>query len=382
MILSLFYFILPVLCFLANYIKETYNSKLLKIFLLVIIILFQCCGYMTGSDWRQYEEAYNSPNIDYYWWWEPSFRNLVYFSKHILNLDFWSFIIFIKIICFISVLFLFKTLTKQFWLVMTFFLLTNSNYLFIDNPLRNLIAYALFWSSILAFFYNRIILSFVLYVISILFHTSIILTVPLIILFLIHRRMSFNKSLCLYFLWFIVFNNYIIKNIALFLLKMMNTTKGVGYLSEASGGNMFGSNLSIKFILYLFIVFLIIKHKKILFINNSKNKDLISLSFLFILSCRLSSSIPILSRISNCFEPFFLISVANTIRVLNLKERHFWAFLIFLLLSFSTYRIISSTHVYVPYTNYFQFLILEDRKLDFNYRSRFNYINSPFIKKK
>ena len=53
-----FFFFFLILFFSLN--KKVGRTKSLDIILLVILCIFLCMGYMTGSDWRQYEPQYNS----------------------------------------------------------------------------------------------------------------------------------------------------------------------------------------------------------------------------------------------------------------------------------------------------------------------------------
>ena len=83
---------------------------------------FLCLGYMTGSDWRQYEVRYESltqegiPVIEFGW----------YFYQYVfkfIGIKFWHFFIFTKIICFaISINFLrkYSMLSTQYYLTTSF----------------------------------------------------------------------------------------------------------------------------------------------------------------------------------------------------------------------------------------------------------------------
>ena len=83
--------------------KKAENTKIIFNLLLLLLGIFLCFGYMTGSDWRVYEQLYNSLN----------FSNLLENVKGFefgypitqiifksLGFSFWPFFIILKIICF------------------------------------------------------------------------------------------------------------------------------------------------------------------------------------------------------------------------------------------------------------------------------------------
>ena len=46
-------------CFFATFLKD----KKIKTFILIGLALFLCAGYMCGTDWRNYEYAYNHSSL-------------------------------------------------------------------------------------------------------------------------------------------------------------------------------------------------------------------------------------------------------------------------------------------------------------------------------
>lgn len=70
-------------------------------------------------------------------------------------------------------------------------------------------------------------------------------------------------------------------------------------------------------------------------------------------------SFGILFRYGFFFALHFSIAVFMFLPVLKTQMRVMYKFAIFLLISYSTFSIINSNKVYIPYTNYFMYLFNE-----------------------
>ena len=101
----------------------------------------------TGSDWRQYEPMYNEidfHNLFYNYFAEPGYYIYMLIFKF-MHFSFWNFFILTKVIIFFLCARIINEYVPEFrFLVWMFFLPWFGFYLFIDNPMRNLIAVAIF----------------------------------------------------------------------------------------------------------------------------------------------------------------------------------------------------------------------------------------------
>lgn len=109
----------------------------------VLLCLFLCFGYMTGTDWRVYEDIYthiNFNNLFYNYFQEPGYY-IYMLPFRFLNIDFFVFFIFTKVLCYITIVCKLITYCERFkYIGLMYFIPCYGFYLFIDNPMRNLIA--------------------------------------------------------------------------------------------------------------------------------------------------------------------------------------------------------------------------------------------------
>ena len=57
------YFIPIIICFVSQFFKELSDNHKWYLILGVLLCLFLCFGYMTGTDWKVYEYMYD--NLDF-----------------------------------------------------------------------------------------------------------------------------------------------------------------------------------------------------------------------------------------------------------------------------------------------------------------------------
>lgn len=94
----------------------TYKRPDKRIFELVVLLVcfIICFGYMTGSDWRAYEEIYNSYKEPNNFYWRFLFVEPLYLCFNIIGneaqLNFWTFYLIIKVLIFYKVISIFGTI--------------------------------------------------------------------------------------------------------------------------------------------------------------------------------------------------------------------------------------------------------------------------------
>ena len=140
-----------VFSFLSQFSTQLRVNKQWKFLFLFLLGVFLCSGYMTGTDWRSYEPMYEKidfSNLFFDYYAEPGYYIYMLLFK-MFGIGFWPFFIFTKVICY--VIFIKKLIYysgKYFYLSLTFFIPWFGIYLFIDNPMRNLLAITVFICSI------------------------------------------------------------------------------------------------------------------------------------------------------------------------------------------------------------------------------------------
>lgn len=99
----------------------------------VLLCLFLCFGYMTGTDWRVYEDIYthiNFNNLFYNYFQEPGYY-IYMLPFRFFNIDFFVFFIFTKVLCYISIINKLITYCEQYRYIGLMYFYTMLRFLFI-----------------------------------------------------------------------------------------------------------------------------------------------------------------------------------------------------------------------------------------------------------
>ncbi|MDM1139255.1 EpsG family protein [Empedobacter sp. R132-2] len=351
------------------------NDKLKKILTNIVVIIigvFLCFGYMTGSDWMVYEAVYEDNSLHIFF--EPGYvllMNIAYFFK----LDFFTFLILTKLFCYYVIVKIIKKHTgDQFLIAFSFFISMFGFYLLIDNPLRNLIAIVVFLLSIVFFEKKKFFYFFLCGALAVSFHKSallIFLVMPLLNLSLKrYSRILLIVSIVLLVLGvsglFISIFTLVSESIP-FFNKFSDS-----YLSEENE-YIIRSSLNMKSILFLLFFTFVIVVKKNKFKEDSDllYKLFLMYAVLFIITI----FVPIFERFTFYFFPFFVIIFIKSSKHLKPSNvLNFFAILI-LTIVFNTHTLIMNKVVYLPYSNYLNYIF--ENKPSYQYRINYNQKNSP-----
>ena len=378
----LVYVLLIILIFLSPTIKYTRNSLEWYYFIVILSMVFYCFGYMTGSDWRSYEIMYEDAN----WvglsnparYIEPGYYLIMLLAKT-LHLDFWTFFIFIK--CFIFLFFtnlIKKCSGSYFYYSYATFLGVSGLYLFIDNPMRNLIAISIFYLA-LKNAVNRHFWRFIGWVLfASTIHFSALALIPVYWLF------AYRVKNVYLFASFVTINViFLIKKefVDSIILNVVSQIPILGlkvaeyFLTESPYS--LGKILSPKMLIYSFLFVMLLRTRR--YIENGYNgKLLFNASVFFLLFYRISLSYSILFRFNMYFEVFFILGICLLIGKIVMSARKYYIFFLMLFTLYSMCSMITTTTVYVPYTNYLEYMF--SPKPSFGYRSAYNERNSPYHK--
>lgn len=372
------YFSVLFVCLFVSF-SSIGKSQRIKRLLFFSIAIFFCFGYMTGSDWRNYET--------YYSWLgkggtggiliEPGY---LYLSElfHYLGVPFWPFFISLKLAAFCCLLkFLRKYSSGNQVLSVTFFLFVSGLFLFIDNPMRNLLAICISYYSY-HFLEERHLGKFILLVLlAVLFHTSAVLLLLIAPFYPI--KMSNLKLLLL----FLVFNIFIVLFYEFIVLKLIGAfsfipiieTKLLLYFVDGSGLEN-NRLISLGFIVQ-FIFFLLLLYKRKQIENLPYGMLIFWGAICYIFLYRIASIVSIFYRLQLYMSIFYAVGIcyvfSSFVRKSNKKV---YAVFLICYLCYSTYALVTSSYKYVPYTNYISYMFSPE--LSFEYRANYNFVNSPY----
>ncbi|MDM1094749.1 EpsG family protein [Myroides odoratimimus] len=352
-------------------------NKLVSNIVVVVVGFFLCMGYMTGSDWVNYEIVYEDPSLHIFY--EPAYvllMNIGYFFK----LEFFPFLILIKFFCyFILVKNIKKYCVDSFLLAFPLFVSFFGLYLFIDNPLRNLIAIVIFVNALPYFLQKRYKLYFFYFFIALSFHKSAALAFffPFLLL------LPFQKLKKVLFTSLVVFvglgvTGMFTKLFTLIISFIPFFNKfSESYLEEGSDYIMRDS-LNAKSVIFIILFIIVLLRDKY-----QKNKDespLYKFFLLYMVLFIVTVFVPIFDRFTFYFSIYFVIVLSNkAITFANTTRLNYYALLIMIVVM-NTHTMIMNKYVYLPYTNYVSYMFKE--KPSFTYRSSYNYKYSPAINRK
>lgn len=341
--------------------------------------IFLCFGYMTGSDWRVYEVYYYDLTWGDLYPGEPGYFIYMLIMKQ-LGFSFWPFFILTKCVCYvIFVNFLYCFCRDYFLLCFAMFVAAPGLFLFIDNPMRNLIAIAFFLLSVKQMFQGKKAKSVILLIIASTFHVTAFLMFFLYPLFKV--RIKSKYLICFIVAFFIIMSpgstfvqDFLLDN---FVEIPYIGNKIVAYfiwLSEENVGAVFSLGFVTKVV---FAILLFVFRKEIE--QQPHGVFLFNASFLYLILYRLGLSIVIFQRLPLYLSLFYLITSVSIISFVAEKFRSLYrVYLILFFVLIQGYVIITSSFKYVPYSNYLFYL---DQDISYGIRENYNHKNSPFKEK-
>jgi hypothetical protein len=356
---------------LLSYIHNEYY-KIEKLGLEYIIVAFACIiycsGYMTGSDWRNYELIYR--NIT----WENAIlqpkENGFYLYMCLfksLNIGFFPFLIFSKVVVF---LILVKTVidisnNDIFALFLLFGFANISLFIFVSNPLRFMIALGIVCLSYKYMIEDHIIKFLILILIAISFHISSIIMIP--IYFIKNIKISSRAIIILFTIYYIAFSPTILLSVLEFLSKLSPIIGVVlfSYIKKTQDMNysLFTIGSMINYILFLLIMY---KSDKIFQLKNGRKIFIYTIIYFILI--KLGSTMVTIARLALFVAPFALVSISVSLR--NLVDKNIAKAFIIIYILLSSSKNIYNSYAYYPYTNYF--INLYKGELPYEYRSNYN----------
>ncbi len=371
-----FYFLSYFLFFILS-ITNLNSNKRLRYFLYTILGLFLCFGFFCGSDWRSYEIFYN--DIKY-----KDFSNLKYYEEFgftlymklfsSLNIDFWDFTVITKSLCYIVfIATIEKYLNKFSSIAIMYFVPCFGFYLFIDCPFRNLIAITIFLLSIKYLIQKKklIYISFICLAATFHFSAFIFFLLP----FLFEKKISSKIWIILFITIYILFTPEFIKPIIRLIGNIVPYVelKFNGYVgndSEFASGKIFSIGMLIPIVFFI----LFVKYRKSIE-DNKLGIPIFNMTMLYLLFYRLAVSIEIFYRFQLYVSLFFCIAMVLLLLAIKKSMRTFCILAYFLIASIGMLKL-TSDYRYIPYTSYIPYIFTDYPT--YEYRSSYNFINSPY----
>ena len=353
-------------------------SPFVKYCILAYIAVFMCAGYMCGSDWRSYETKYLTYRLDDMLE-EPGFPCLSITARNI-GLSFWPFVIAVKFLCLLA----FYKYIKQYatdsnlYLALLFFFSFYGIYLLIDAPMRNLCAIAIFLWGLLLEKKNKWYPWF-LSLIAIGFHVSAV--VGILYLVLRNYRISSWIYLGAYIVAVIISlkSDYINDNAGNTLIgQILFADKIERYIENGFGGESVASSaLSLGEILKIFLFFVVLLCRK--YIERLNNGVLIftGAMFFFIIA-KMGAAIDVLMRFGCFFAVYYALALCYASEAFFKPYKKMFRTCVVLLAVLQTCLTVRVDYRFVPYTNYFEYLLFHDNMPSYNYRSDYNFKNTPY----
>lgn len=373
----LIYYGSVLICFVATFLKD----KKIKLFILIGLMIFLCAGYMCGTDWRSYEYAYNhsslaSVNQEIF---ERGYSYLQAIC-HTLGINFWIFHIALKSIIFLSLCYFVRTFKQNLFLFWFLFLPDMGIYLFIDCPFRNLLAAGGFFGAVKLLVNRKLALFLFITILLAQIHTSAYF---LIIVYLCANLNIKNKYIVLLFF----LSNLLAYRLDLITDYIILPLLGIdGYLGTRIRNyfmqdEFWTSTVNLGTIYRVICLIIVLYYRNTIENNSNYGRYIFNLTILFFMIYPFGVSMKMIQRFMFYTMPFFILSIEiifQDIKLLSMSFQKKMLFMLFFLWGMLVlYKNLTNDYRYIPYTNYFQYIIDSP---DFAYRSNYNVKNSPYGK--
>lgn len=340
------------------------NTEVLIIVVFISAFIF-CGGYMTGSDWRNYEILYNEADWSLLSTYDSEKGFYIYMClMKSIGFAFFPFLILSKFVVFIIITRFILCYATNFYHAFAIFLMTRGMTIFIDNPLRYMIALGFVIYAIEAVILNKRRRFFIFCLLAFTFHVSSVIVIFTIFFYRIRlkKKILIISYLILFFLINPINAIYFIDTFYPDLALVLGTYYKRAGVIEFS---LFSVGRVVYFILFLLVVF---NREKV--IDRKYGEQLYSIAIVFFFYNVIAYALPTLHRLAMYYNPVFAI-VLSIVLVSLLNLRLLFNSLVFLyfIVSFSANMYVS--YAYLPYSNYFVHILL-GKEYSFDFRSTYN----------
>lgn len=345
--------------FLCFAVDSKVKNPTIKKLCIVWIFVFFCFGYMTGSDWRQYERDYEN---DFYEWYTLRLEyGSYYVFKFFKNIgcDFWIFTGLFKILYLLSVVSLAGFFTEKKWSVVGMYAIVDVFlFVIIECPFRFMLSLTAVNFALLLLLKKRYAYALMLSFISVTFHSSFIICVLLLIACLVLKKriLSVHKNFLIpayVAVYILILGTPFFDFIYSELVPLMGQAELAEHYNNEDMGNLWSlGNLK----MFIFFILIVLYKKEIL---TMKAGDLLypmalTAAFLFpIMKC-----IPVGQRLLiplNIFTVLSFTQILLTHITNDVRQKVFRAAFCFSILAGVVN--IYNKYTYIPYSNSIPYII-------------------------
>ena len=354
-----------------------------KLLWYVIVPLVICFGYMTGTDWRNYErewdfiivQSYN-PFTDGYE--EPGYWVLCYIFKSI-GVGFWEFNIALKLVGYYVFVSVYRRYSNDStWGLMYGFVFWMLNSI-MNFPARNFCAWIIFIYAIKYIQEKNLIKYLLLCSLAMCFHISVILAIPIYFLNFDMSKRQMKYSIVVIGIIYIVFSAFKNQILGSFggmtLLDIGDRVDGYLDTSGRHTAEMGRSSFSFGFLVRFMVYVLAVHNYERICAKYKYGRFILNMSFLVAVCEAIMAIVPISARILACIVILYCVLFSYLMSVLTfnqlLKNVIAFAFLLF----FTVGTVANS--IYTPYSNYLEY-VFKVNKPSYNERFIYNDIHSPY----
>ena len=358
-------------CFLIEYYRK--HNKRIALFFIVALYFFLCFGYMTGSDWREYEmyytglaESSHATKGDLGYVWLSGF-----FVKFIP--DFWLFTAIFKIFYLVVFTKFIQLFQNNAYYVIGFAFTGSVLFMLIDCPLRFMIAMSFALLGIILWFKEKRILSLIPLLIAPTMHMAIFFVILIFATFPISKLFSKTNRVLIFGVYilmlYVAFKTPVFTYIFENIIPFFGTERYESY-EEAETAKL----VSLGTLKYTLLLLILLSFRDII-VNKEKGHIVYYFAVLSILFQPLLMCIPTAFRINILSDSFMWIALASIYADVNKSSfvQAFRVFIIVFCLVFISRDCITNWR-YTPYSNSFTHIITGNHP-SYSIRSSYNPIH-------
>lgn len=364
----LFYIITILLGFAFDYKGGTkrVNNTYRRLFVLWLYV-FLCFGYMTGSDWRNYEQQFDYMQTiqDLGWVTEWGFSFIFLMLKKVF-VDFWLVIGLLKCLYLYTLIRVVKLITPYWLSVVSLFITGGLGFMLIDNPLRFMTALILVNIAMELCLKNKRVAAFLLAFLSFIIHNASVFFVVLIWFMLKAEKIAkWNKMLvvCLFLAITVVSSStQLIES----LRSMMVSAAGLLISSKSYSSYTVENNavfFSLGNLVSIIMFFIVILTRDIVVRQNENGRFIYGMTITYCILNKLFLIIPTGFRLTIPFAIFYMVYMVNLIRSKSILK---WVFILYV--SFSYPPDLWNTYKYIPYSNSIPYIVMGHKDYETRYR--------------
>lgn len=353
-----------------------------KAYWYVLVPIILCFGYMTGSDWRNYELEWNLINVDNYnpfedGYEEPGYWFLCYYAKKI-GLGFWELNILIKLIGYYAFLRIYRFFDNNCAWGLSYalvFWMLNS---LINFPARNFCAWICFFYG-LKYIYERDWKKYIIVcALGLFFHKATIFSIPLYFLTYRMKEKSLKMSI-----WFIIPIVYLIlvfrvQLLEYFsLLKFLDLDRRIGNYLESGTDNPYlqRTSFSVGLIIRSLVFVVATFYYKEITSRFKYGQFVLNMGLVVVLYDAIATFIPIIARAHGSILIMYCVLFSYLMQVVKVNRILIKGIVTAILLLYTTLTI-QQGYIYVPYSNYLTYIFRD--KPSYFYRDSYNKKHTPF----